>query len=80
MVTKLVSVLICEICSDHTPRFCITAYTHALLTHGSYYLEGKGFFYILVGFSLDIKEALLGAPALFERILQGWFQCKSKTR
>lgn len=53
------------------------AYTHALLTHGSCYLRER-FFYFLVGF-VQVREAQLGAPALFKRIPQGCFSVKVKT-
>jgi len=33
---------------------------------------------ILVSFSLEVREAQLGAPALFKRILQGCFSVKVK--
>lgn len=79
MATKLVSLLICKIYANHSTQFYITAYTHALLTHGACYLEGKLFSCILVGFALEVGEAQLGAPALFKRIPQGCFSVKVKT-
>lgn len=79
MVTKLVSFLICKTHKYHTTWVYIIAYTHALLAHGSCYLEGRLFFYILVGFALEVREAQLGAPALFKRIPQGCFSVKVKT-
>lgn len=78
-MTRLVSLLICNIYRNHTTQFYIRAYTHALLTHGSCYAEGKLAFYILVDFALEVREAQLGPPALFKKIPAGWFSVKVKT-
>lgn len=82
MVTKLVSLLICKTYRNHTTHFYIVAHTYALLTHGFCYLDRKlffFFFYILVGFALEVREAQPGAPALYKRIPQGCFSVKVKT-
>lgn len=43
------------------------------------WIESFFFFYILVGFALEVREAQPGAPALYKRIPQGCFSVKVKT-
>lgn len=74
MVTKLVSLLICKTYRKPVLYNC----THTCTPDTWLLLFGQNAFLSTFWFCTKVREAQLGAPALYERIPQGCFSVKVK--